>query len=125
MVVNDLDQTYIEPTDPPVEPFDTSFAGQEHARTCWEMLSEMIERTASDLDSEMFAVLDDRSVRDESALLVLVLQRDDDDAGAVVESVRVDLKLVSTLLLSWMAKGGNISEIQDEASQAADGVARW
>lgn len=84
----------------------------------------MAEQTESDLDTEMFALLDDRSAEDSSATLVLVMQ-DEENAGEVtIETVRVDLSLVSSILATWMAKGDNMDELQAQADSSPDGVVR-
>ncbi|TKA26447.1 hypothetical protein B0A50_05283 [Salinomyces thailandicus] len=123
VVIKDLEEQYSNPSKPPTEPFEPPFVGQD-VETCWETLAAMIVQTRSDLDSESFAILDDRSAEDESALLVLVIEGDAAKEGFEIDKVRVDLRLVSFILQSWNAKGDNIPELEAEAARSPDGVVR-
>lgn len=123
VVLENLREKYTEPSKPPTESFDPPFQGQD-VRTCSQTLHRMAEQTESDLDTEMFALLDDRSAEDSSATLALVMQ-DEENAGEVtIETVRVDLSLVSSILATWMAKGDNMDELQAQADSSPDGVVR-
>lgn len=97
VVISHLKEEYTDPSEPPTEQFDPPFKDQD-VKTCWQTPSTMIDETESNLDATMFAVLDDMSVEDESALLVLVLQ-DDEDGDAEIETVRVGFDRVSDTLL--------------------------
>lgn len=120
IVIKDLDHECTEPSQPPTQDFESPFADQA-AETCWQTLYAMVERTKSDFDTESFAVVDERSVKDASALLVLAFQKDN---GVEVETVRVGLELVPSILGSWMAKGENMEELVAEAAKSSDGVYR-
>ncbi|SMR47999.1 unnamed protein product [Zymoseptoria tritici ST99CH_3D1] len=122
VVIRDLDETYTEISSPPVSDFDPPFAGQT-AKECWQTLSAMTSRTKSDLDAELFVILDERSSQDDSALIVLVLQ-DDGKSDPKIETVRVDLKLVSDILPTWAVKGDDMPDLQAEAERTDDGVCR-
>lgn len=122
IVIKDLDHQYTEPSQPPTQDFDVPFANQA-AKACWQTLYAMVERTRSDLDTESFAIMDERSIQDESALLVLALQCEDGE-DVQVETVRVDLRLVSLILTKWMAKGDNMPELKAGAAESSDGVYR-
>lgn len=121
VVIKDLNEQYTELSHPPTKDFEPPF-DNEDPETCWETLYEMVERTKSDLDTEHFAIIDERSLKDASALLVVNRQ---DDKSMEIKTVRVDLKLVSLILSSWSAKGSNVSELTAKAAKSSDGVCRW
>ncbi|KJX93262.1 hypothetical protein TI39_contig4347g00001 [Zymoseptoria brevis] len=118
VVIRDLNETYTKISSPLVSSFDPPFEGQS-VKECWQTLSAMTTRTKSDLDTEMFAILDERSSQDDSALLVLSLEGEPE-----IETVRVDLRNVSSILATWNSKGDNMTELWAEAEQAEDGVCR-
>ena len=83
----------------------------------------MIASTASELNTEMFAILDARLLEDESTLLVLVLESEE-DGEPEIESVRVDLRLVPSVLATWSAKGDNMPELEAQAERSRHGVVK-
>lgn len=94
------------------------------ADECWLLLRAMRE-AGSDIDYESFVIIDDRTVQDDTVLVVVKeLLTEDEAAQAAHSEVRMSSELASFRLGSYLAGEGDIGEDFVKSQRHADGVLR-
>ena len=84
-----------------------------------------MREAGSNIDYESFVVIDDRTLRDDTVLVVVKeLLTEDEAAQATDAEVRMSLELASFRLGCWLAAEGDICEDVVMAQRHADGVLR-
>ena len=68
VIIDSLDERYVEPTSPPTGSLSPPFKGKD-ARECCKLVREMAQQTKSDISYEYLVILDERSSEDSTALL--------------------------------------------------------
>jgi len=102
---------------------DSSFKGKS-ADECWLLLRAMRE-AGSDIDYESFVIIDDRTIQDDTVLVVMKeLLTDNEAAQATNAEVRMSSELASFQLGCWVAGEGDICEDIVKSQRHADGVLR-
>jgi hypothetical protein len=117
VVIDSLDETYVDPTLPPTGSLSPPFKGKD-AKECCKLFREMTQRTNSDINYE-YLVMDKRSTEDSTALLVVSIEK-----GNEIQSVRAVFEVVNLILLSMIAGIGSISENRKIIDAQPDGVFR-
>jgi hypothetical protein len=118
--VNSLTEPYLERHsvgNNTATPLTSPFKGKT-VDECWALLKQLRAETGAQIDPNIFAILDERSLRDNSALVVEA----DEDEGA--ESVRVELKLVIPRLFQYFVGDVGVDQDIGEAEDTEDGVVR-
>lgn len=119
IVVDDLSKTYTEASKLPMQPSVSPFR-QKTAEECFLMLQEFVENTGSAItDTETFAILDERSMKDKSVLVV----RGDVRTGKF-RTVRTAMEKVDMTLAALVVGSIGIEELQQSAAKEEDGVCR-
>jgi hypothetical protein len=85
---------------------------------CWTVLKRLCTETGAQIDQSIFAILDDGSLRDDSATVVEA----DADEGA--ESVRVEVQLVIPRIYQYLIGDVGVDMDIKEAQDKEDGVVR-
>jgi hypothetical protein len=124
--VDDSSTTYAEKNDvgenTPSQP-NSSFKNKS-AHECWLLLQAMRE-AGSNIDYESFVIIDDRTLQDDTVLvLVKELLTEDEAAQATNAEVRMSLEIASFRLGCWLAAEGDICEDVVKAQRREDGVLR-
>jgi hypothetical protein len=92
------------------------------ADECWLLLRAMHE-AGSDIDYESFVVIDDRTLEDDTVLVVVKeLLTEDEAAQAANAEVRMSSELASFRLGSYLAGESDIGEDFVKSQRHADGV---
>jgi hypothetical protein len=90
---------------------------------CHVLINKLREETGSEqIDDDMFIVVDARSLRDNSLLLVRTPEEENDEEESF--SVRVSFELMESHLLLWSAGHTTVSEDRERAANTDDGVLR-
>ena len=124
--VDDSSTIYAEKNDvgenSPSQP-NSSFTNKS-ADECWLLLRAMRE-AGSNIDYESFVIIDNRTLQDDTVLVVVKeLLTEDEAAQATNAEVRMPLELASYRLGCWLAAEGDISEDVVMSQRHADGVLR-
>jgi len=91
---------------------------------CWLLLRAMRE-AGSNIDHESFVIIDDRTLQDDTVLVVVKdLLTEDEAAQATNAEVRMPAELAFYRLGCWLAAEGDISEDVVMAQRHADAVLR-
>jgi hypothetical protein len=92
------------------------FAGKS-ALECYQILKQISEEIESSINPEPFAILDGRSMQDDSALLC--------EAGEEgVSSVRVAFGITQCRLMQYFAADAGVDRDRETTSRSSDGVLR-
>lgn len=111
---NDVDENTISQS-------NLSFKNKS-ANKCWLLLRAMRE-AGSDIDYESLIIIDDRTLRDETVLVVVKeLLTEDEAAQAANAEVRMPSELASFRLGCYLAGEGDISEDFVKSQRHADRV---
>jgi len=117
-VISKLDEKYTEPTQPPVDTFTTPFV-KKSASECSKLIREMTGKNKSDLNYEYLVILDERSSKDQTALVVNSF---DPDVEPI--SLRAAFEIVNIIMLAMVSKG-TMREYKEIADGKPDGVLRF
>lgn len=92
------------------------------ADECWLLLRAMRE-AGSDIDYESFVIIDDRTLRDDTVLVVVktLLTEDEEDTNA---EVRMSSEIASFRLGCYLGAEGDICEDLVKSQRHVDGVLR-
>lgn len=121
--VDDLTRIYNKPSDLGYnhDATEAPFAGKT-PHECSLMLKALSEgMNPSDLDSESFAILDERSLTD--GTLVLVGEAEEQDGGEQA-TVRIVFDMVESQILLWASGKTTVEEDRVRAESTVDGVLR-
>ena len=111
-----------EPSESPVEGASSNtspFKGKS-IHECYLLLQQLVNYTASDVDYDCFAIMDDRSLRDDTVWLAEGPAEEDGEA----EAVRAPFNIASHVLLNLRAGTTDVSELREKAGRERDGVLR-
>ena len=118
--VDDLSEEYDSVSESPVTKDSSStspFIGKS-THECYLLLQKLFEDTGSDIDYDCFAIMDKRSIEDDTLLLCEGPSEEDGEA----ESVRAPFDVASLIMLNFRAGGPGAAEHQQEAAKEEDGV---
>jgi hypothetical protein len=88
-----------------------------NASECYEVLEQLSQQEGSSINPEPFAILDGRSIRDDTALLC--------EAGEDgVRTVRAAFAVVECRLLQYFAADAGVEQDQETSNDTPDGVLR-
>jgi hypothetical protein len=121
--VDDLSRAYTEPSDLGYneDSLQAPFAGKGPF-DCSVMLKSLCEGpTPSDLDYDSFAILDLRSLEDDTLLLVRDPEEHD---GGHQASLRVIFDMIESQIMLWAAGKTTLEEGREKAESTLDGVLR-
>jgi hypothetical protein len=94
------------------------------ANECWLLLRTMRE-AGSDIDYESFVIIDDRTLQDDTVLVVVKeLLTEDEAAQAANAEVRMSFELASFRLGCYLAGESDIGEDVVKSQRHTDGVLR-
>ena len=96
---------------------DSAFIGQK-AKGCHALLKRLAEQTGSPVNLRVYAVLDERSLVDDT-ILVVEVSGDDEYFG-----VRMECSLAISRMFQYEIGDMGIDEDMEEAAETADGVFR-
>jgi hypothetical protein len=119
LFVDSVDDRYEGPAERPARHGsspDSPFVGKT-PQECQALLEELQSNSQLDIGTKLFAILDDRSDREDSVLLV-------DDFNEDFETVKVAFELAMELLMCYVSGNHSIKEDIDSAQRADDGVLR-
>ncbi|KAH0191224.1 hypothetical protein KCV03_g6354, partial [Aureobasidium melanogenum] len=95
------------------------FAGKT-AYECWLMLKRILaENEGSYFADDMFAILDQRSLEDNTLLLV---EEPEEEDGGEAHSVRAVFQMCETQMALWTAGKTTVTEAKERAQTTEDGV---
>lgn len=84
-----------------------------------------MREAGSNIDYESFVIIDDRTIQDDTVLVVVKeLLTEDEAAEATNAEVRMSLEIASFRLGCWLAAEGDICEDVVKAQRHTDGVLR-
>lgn len=122
--VDDLAQTYTEESEIGEETGPTSAPFRDKSpQECHALLRQNRAEAQSDIACPLFIVMDERSLQDETVLLV---QAPSDGEEGEVKTVRAEFQVAYSQLMVWeMAyEGQDVEADQATAGEAEDGVLR-
>jgi len=90
---------------------------------CSLLLKQMCEENSENCfyDGDIFAILDEQSLRDGTLLLV---EEPEEEDGGEAHSVRAVFEMAETQMALWVAGKTTISEAKERAMQTEDGILR-
>jgi hypothetical protein len=89
----------------------------KNASECHDLLKQLSEEPGSSINPEPFAILDDRSMQDDTVLLC--------EAGEEgVSSVRAAFGITESRLLQYFAADAGVDQDHEAAARTSDGVLR-
>lgn len=97
-------------------PSESPFKGQK-AKGCHALLKRLVENTGSPLNLHVFAVLDERSLKDDTILVVEVWESE-------FYGVRMEGSLAISRMFQYKIGDMGIDEDMEEAAETKDGVFR-
>ncbi|KAK4502609.1 hypothetical protein PRZ48_006035 [Zasmidium cellare] len=118
--VDSLTEEYDAPSEAPVMDAsspDSPFMGKS-THECYELLQQLLEDTGSDIDYDCFAIMDERSIKDDT----LLLAEGPAEEGGEAESVRAPFDVASLVMLNFRAGNASMSEYKERAAKEEDGV---
>jgi hypothetical protein len=120
--VDSIDDYYDGPSEMPVESAsdpDSPFIGKTPLE-CSQMLHQLCQETESELLKNYFIIMDERTTRDDTVLLVSA----GDDEDWPLRSVRASFEVSATRLVCYLTGHLGIEEDAEDAAETADGVFR-
>lgn len=87
---------------------------------CYILLQQLRQQSGSDIDYEHFAIMDERSLEDDTLLLAEAPLEE----GGEAQSVRAAFELANSRLMVYLAGDTDVLEDQDKAQRASDRVLR-
>lgn len=123
--VDCLDNYYDEasevPTQSECDP-ESPFIGKT-PEECYQLLEKLREDTESEISTYQFAIMDERSERDGTVLLVCY-QCDLDGENEILATIRASFKASATALKLYLSGHSSVAEDADRAAQQSDKVYR-
>jgi hypothetical protein len=123
--VDSIDDYYDEASEAPVENEsnpDSPFIGKT-PQECHQLLSKLVEDTESEIMTEYFAIMDERSKKDDSVLLVCA-ERDDEAEVVAWPTVRATFEVTAISLQCYHSGHSSIGEDLERAEREHDNVYR-
>ncbi|KAJ5556270.1 hypothetical protein N7494_000185 [Penicillium frequentans] len=123
--VDSIDEYYDEASEVPVEDEsnpDSPFIG-EMPQECHQLLSKLVEETESEIMTEYFAIMDERSTKDNTVLLVCA-ERDDEEEIVAWPIVRATFEAAAVSLKCYHSGHSSIDEDLERAEREHDNVYR-
>jgi hypothetical protein len=120
--VDSIDNYYDGPSEMPVESAsdpNSPFIGKTPLE-CSQMLHQLCQETESELLKNYFIIMDERTTRDDTVLLV----SGGDDEDWPLCSVRASFEISATRLVCYLTGHLGIEEDAEDAAETADGVFR-
>jgi len=110
VIITDLSKTYTETSKPPMNGTRSPapFQGRS-AEGCFELLQEFAKDTGSEIDVEIFAILDERSQEDDTACIVKASKKTGE-----IKTVRGALRQTDMSLVNLWIGNLNIEECSYE-----------
>lgn len=118
--VDSLTQRYSSPSSAPVQKSSSAtspFLGKS-VHECYELLQKLFEDTGSDIDYDCFAVMDERSIDDDT----LLLAQGPAEEGGPAEAVRVRFGDANHVALNFLAGKVDVADFRERAEREPDGV---
>lgn len=123
--VDSIDDYYDEASEAPVEDDsnpDSPFIGKA-PQECHQLLLKLVEDTESEIIPEYFAILDERSAKDDTVLLVDVRMNDELEAVGW-PTVRATFEVTATSLMCYLSGHRSAEEDLECAEREHDNVYR-
>ncbi|KAJ5666999.1 hypothetical protein N7507_002863 [Penicillium longicatenatum] len=123
--VDSIDENYNQALEAPVENEsspDSRFIGKT-PQECHQLLLKLVENTESEIMTECFAIMDDRSITDDTVLLVCV-ERDDEEKFVAWPTVRATFQVTAVSLKCYHSGHSRVGEDLERAEREQDNVYR-
>lgn len=123
--VDSIDHYYHEPSKAPIENdsnLNSLFIGKT-PQECHQLLVKLVEGTESEIMANYFAILDERSTRDDTALLVCA-ERDLDNEILGWPTVRATFQASAVALMLYHSGHSSVEEDVERAELEPDNVYR-
>ncbi|KAJ6002743.1 hypothetical protein N7451_005290 [Penicillium sp. IBT 35674x] len=123
--VDSIDDYYDEAAESPLEDessSDSPFIGKT-PQECHQLLSKLVEDTESEIMTEYFAIMDGRSTKDDTALLVCA-ERNDEDEVVAWSTVRATFEVTAVSLKCYHSGHSSVGEDLERAECEHDNVYR-
>lgn len=123
--VDSIDEYYNEPSQAPIENDsnpNSPFIGKT-PQECHQLLLKLVENTESEIMPSYFAILDERSTRDDTVLLVCA-ERDLDDEILGWPTVRATFQASAVALMLYHSGHSSVAEDVERAEDEPDHVYR-
>ncbi|KAJ5814280.1 uncharacterized protein N7503_001030 [Penicillium pulvis] len=125
LFVDSVDVYYDEVSEAPVEDEsspDSPFIGKT-PQECHQLLSKLVEDTESEIMTEYFAIMDLRSIKDDTVLLVCA-ERDDQEKIVAWPTVRATFEVTAVSLKCYHSGHSSVGEDLERAECEHDNVYR-
>ncbi|RWQ93635.1 hypothetical protein C8Q69DRAFT_474275 [Paecilomyces variotii] len=123
--VDSIDDYYDEASEAPVEDGsspDSPFIGKT-PQECHQLLLKLVEDTESEIITEYFAIMDERSTKDDTVLLVCA-ERNDEEEVVAWPTVRATFEVTAVALKCYLSGHSSIEEDLERAQREHDNVYR-
>ncbi|KAJ9297300.1 hypothetical protein DTO271G3_4593 [Paecilomyces variotii] len=123
--VDSIDDYYNEASETPIENEsspDSPFIGKT-PQECHQLLVKLVEDTESEIITEHFAIMDERSTKDDTVLLVCA-ERNDDDEVVAWPTVRATFEVTAISLMCYLSGHSSVEEDLERAGRECDNVYR-
>lgn len=123
--VDSIDDYYDEASEAPIEDEsspDSPFIGKT-PQECHQLLSKLVEDTESEIMTAYFAIMDERSTKDDTVLLVCA-ERDDEEEVVSWPTVRATFEVTAVSLKCYHSGHSNVGEDLERAEREHDNVYR-
>ncbi|KAJ9205851.1 hypothetical protein DTO164E3_1104 [Paecilomyces variotii] len=123
--VDSIDDYYDEASEAPVEDGsspDSSFIGKT-PQECHQLLLKLVEDTESEIITEYFAIMDERSTKDDTVLLVCA-ERNDEEEVVAWPTVRATFEVTAVALKCYLSGHSSIEKDLERAQREHDNVYR-
>ena len=123
--VDSIDDYYDEASEAPVKDEsspDSPFI-RKTPQECHQLLSKLVEDTESEIMTEYFAIMDERSTKDDTVLLVCA-ERDDEEEVVAWPTVRATFKVTAVSLKCYHSGHSSVEEDLERAQREPDKVFR-
>ncbi|KAG9560702.1 hypothetical protein KCU71_g8824, partial [Aureobasidium melanogenum] len=121
--VDSIDDCYDEPSEAPIKGpsnLDSPFINKT-PQECSQLLIKLCEDTESEIIHQYFIIMDERSTRDDTVLLVSAEDAEDD---MPLCTVRATFQASAEQILLYLAGFGSVMEDAEQASQEPDNIFR-
>lgn len=123
--VDSIDDYYDEASEAPVvdkSSLNSPFIGKT-PQECHQLLSKLVEDTESEIMTEYFAIMDERSTKDDTVLLVCA-ERDDEGEVVAWSTVRASFEVTAVALKCYHSGHSSVGEDLERAEREHDNVYR-
>lgn len=123
--VDSIDDYYNEASEAPVEDEsspDSPFI-RKTPQECHQLLSKLVEDTESEIMTEYFAIMDERSTKDDTILLVCA-ERDDEEEVVAWPTMRATFEVTAVSLKCYHSGNRSIGEDLERAEREHDNIYR-